>query len=204
MSLVRIRKLVPALVLTAVGAGAVTTGYAYASDPAEHGAEAVAAISDTQGKKVGHLTMRAAGHGKVEVSVRVSGLGAGFHGFHVHATGACDPKAVDADTGEAAPFATAGGHHNPTGAGHGDHDGDLPSLLVTEDGTAAGSFATDRFTIDELLDQDGSAIMIHAGRDNFANIPERYTTNGKTGPDADTLATGDAGARAACGVIERA
>lgn len=204
MSLVRIRKLVPALVLTAVAAAAATTGYAYASGTPEGGAAAAATIIDAGGQEVGKLSMRSTEHGKVEVSVRVSGLDAGVHGFHVHETGTCDPKAVDPDTGKPAPFATAGGHHNPTDASHGDHDGDLPSLLVTEDGAAAGSFATDRFTIDELLDQDGSAVMIHAGRDNFANIPERYTTNGKPGPDADTLATGDAGARAACGVIERA
>ncbi|HEY9265263.1 MAG TPA: superoxide dismutase, partial [Mycobacterium sp.] len=39
--------------------------------------------------------------------------------------------------------------------------------------------------------------------DNFANIPpERYQqVNGDPPPDQTTLATGDAGARVACGVI---
>jgi Cu-Zn family superoxide dismutase len=45
---------------------------------------------------------------------------------------------------------------------------------------------------------------VHAGADNFANIPTRYqsTTEGVLGPDSATLATGDAGARVACGVVD--
>jgi Cu-Zn family superoxide dismutase len=44
--------------------------------------------------------------------------------------------------------------------------------------------------------------MIHANADNFANIPGRYTqSDGTQGPDAETMATGDAGKRVACGVI---
>ena len=45
--------------------------------------------------------------------------------------------------------------------------------------------------------------MIHAGADNFANIPsDRYNqTNGTPGPDEMTMTTGDAGKRVACGVI---
>jgi superoxide dismutase, Cu-Zn family len=103
------------------------------------------------------------------------------------------------------PFTTAEGHYNPSGAGHGEHAGDLPSLLVQRDGTAELEFTTDRFSLAELFDANRSALIVHAGRDNFANIPQRdhshqYDT---FGPDVDTLATGDAGARAACGVVRR-
>jgi Cu-Zn family superoxide dismutase len=74
-----------------------------------------------------------------------------------------------------------------------------------EDGTARLRFPTDRFSLDDLFDSDGSALMVHAGRDNYANIPERYHshTENTFGPDSETLATGDAGARAACGVVQR-
>ena len=44
---------------------------------------------------------------------------------------------------------------------------------VTSDGHAYSSFVTDRFVLADLRDTDGSAVMVHASRDNFANIPER-------------------------------
>ena len=50
----------------------------------------------------------------------------------------------------------------------------------------------------ELFDGDGSALIVHALPDNYANIPSRYAA----APDAMTLSTGDAGGRLACGVIQ--
>lgn len=38
---------------------------------------------------------------------------------------------------------------------------------------------TDAFTLAELRDSDGSGVMVHAGRDNFANIPDDVTTAGR-------------------------
>jgi superoxide dismutase, Cu-Zn family len=130
--------------------------------------------------------------GAVLVRAGVHDLTPGFHGFHVHAVGQCVP-----------PFTSAGGHHNPGGSGHGAHAGDMPSLLVGADGTGELRFKTDRFTVAELLDADGSAIIVHASPDNFAHIPPRYysTTEATYGPDSVTLATGDAGSRVACGVV---
>lgn len=81
----------------------------------------------------------------------------------------------------------------------------MPILLILSDGAAEMSFKTDRFMLEDLLDEDGSAIIIHAGADNYANIQMRYMSSEATepGPDATTLGTGDAGARAACGVLDR-
>jgi superoxide dismutase, Cu-Zn family len=121
------------------------------------------------------------------------------HGFHVHATGTCDPSIP---AGQTSPFTSAGGHFNPTGATHGSHAGDQPVLLVNADGTATARFATDRFGVESLLDADGSAFIVHAAPDNYANIASRYSAAGVPGPDAATLTTGDAGARVFCGVIE--
>lgn len=62
---------------------------------------------------------------------------------------------------------------------------------------------TSAFTREQLMADPGTAMIIHAGSDNFANIPaDRYQqTDGAPPPDATTLATGDAGKRVACGVI---
>ena len=100
------------------------------------------------------------------------GLAPGFHGFHVHAVGQCVP-----------PFTSAGGHLDPVGATHGDHAGDLPSLLLHDDGTGELRFTTDRFSLADLSDLDGSALIVHANRDNYANIPDRYHSHPPTPSD---------------------
>ena len=124
----------------------------------------------------------------VEVQVRSNLLPPGFHGFHVHTVGECIP-----------PFTTAGGHFNLGGLTHKNHTGDLPVLLVNADGTAKAKFKTDRFRAADLFDADGSAVIIHANPDNYANIPtDRYDPD----PDATTLMTGDAGARIVCGIVK--
>jgi superoxide dismutase, Cu-Zn family len=188
--------------IKAVGAVAILASVALATgigaalatgDDERSGRRATAVLHDATGQRVGVAVFKER-HGKVVVSAAVSGLEPEFHGFHVHAVGECVP-----------PFTTAGGHFNPGGMVHGEHAGDLPSLLVNQDRTGQLQFTTDRFSISELFDADGSALIVHTGRDNYANIPDRYTNpTGATGPDAETLATGDAGARAACGVIEMA
>jgi superoxide dismutase, Cu-Zn family len=190
-------KAMAAAAILAAAALATGIGAALASggDDDERSARPTAAttIHDASGKRVGVAFFRQR-QGEVAVTTAVWGLAPGFHGFHVHGVGEC-----------VAPYTSAGGHFNPAGADHGDHAGDLPSLLVNRDGTGELHFATDRFTLDGLFDPDGSALVVHAGRDNYANIPDRYHshTYDTFGPDTDTLATGDAGARAACGVIER-
>lgn len=155
-------------------------------------------LYDAEGDRIGHAKLKPAGDGQTRVQAKITEAAPGFHGFHVHAIGVCDP---DAPTG---PFTTAGGHFALAGQTHGAHAGDLPSLLVMEDGSARLEFVTDGFEVKDLRDDDGSAVMVHAARDNFANIPTRYvsTTSGQPGPDEATLATGDAGSRYSCGVIE--
>jgi superoxide dismutase, Cu-Zn family len=137
--------------------------------------------------------------GKIAVRAAVSWLPEGFHGFHVHSVGRCE-----------VPFTSASGHLNPAATAHGGHAGDMSSLLVGKDGRTWLEFETDRFSIDELMDADGSAVIIHGSPDNFANIPARYhahspdATSTIFGPDSATAATGDSGDRIACGVVERA
>lgn len=161
-----------------------------------------ATLLNTAGAEIGEVVFKGQGTSvsRVEVEVDASaapGLG-DFHGFHIHTSGVCNPS----NSGTAnVPFGSAGGHWNPGATGHGAHAGDMPSVLIHSNGKAYAEFDTDRFDVSALLDADGSAVILHAGRDNFANIPTTYSSGGVPGPNAATLATGDSGGRYACGVV---
>jgi len=177
--------IVAALAVLAVSGSYLQGG---SSNPVAEASAVRAQVSlrDAEHTRVGSAKLTQRG-GEVLVSVTTRGLTPGFHGFHIHAVGVCE-----------APFTSAGGHFNLPGNPHPAHSGDMPVLLINTDGTGEARFETDRFGISDLFDADGSAIIIHAGPDNYANIPARYAASG---PDEMTLATGDSGARAACGVI---
>ena len=131
----------------------------------------------------------------------------GMHGMHIHAVGRCEANSVGPAGGAPGDFLSAGGHFQPGApASHPGHSGDLSSLQVRPDGTALLVTTTSAFTREQLLAEPGTAIIIHGGADNFANIPsDRYQQiNGAPAPDETTLAAGDAGKRVACGVISAA
>ncbi len=73
-------------------------------------------------------------------------------------------------------------------AGEGGHAGDLGNIVGPNEGAAAYSIVTDRFTLSEgatsLQDEDGSALIIHADRDDLTTDPG-----------------GNSGDRIICGVI---
>jgi Cu-Zn family superoxide dismutase len=179
------------LLVTAALAGCV----GQLDDPGSSGGAAPdaarAELVDTDGEDVGTVALAPADEGPgLLIRAEVDGLEPGFHGFHLHETAACQPS-----------FGAAGGHHAAPGTGHGDHAGDLPVLLVREEGSAELTARTDRATLDGLFDGDGTAVVVHENPDNYANIPERYD---EEAPDEATLGAGDAGPRAACGPLEAA
>ncbi|GAA2849759.1 hypothetical protein GCM10010517_07160 [Streptosporangium fragile] len=194
-----------ALVVAAgtVMAGAATAATAEAARWPWPKADAV--IQDTAGRNVGVLRIEHRLYNKSRVTIKVRNLRPGHHGLHIHAKGLCDPDSTDPVTGS--PFYSAGPHFTLRSAAHAGHSGDLPNLLVAEDGTGEATVVTDRFRVGQLFDRDGSSIVIHALPDNHANIPDRYThpadSTGTRGPDAETRKAGDSGGRIACGVITR-
>jgi Cu-Zn family superoxide dismutase len=145
------------------------------------------------------------GYATITIVTTGNQLTPGFHGVHIHKVGKCEPDSVAAGgAGPKGDFLSAGGHFQVQGhTGH-PSSGDLTSLQVRKDGSGTLVTTTDAFTMENLLTGDKTAIIIHAGADNFANIPaDRYNqiNGGAPGPDETTMTTGDAGKRVACGVI---
>jgi Cu-Zn family superoxide dismutase len=173
--------------LSLAAIGKASAGETLTADRDDSDAEAI--VRNAAGADIGVVRFRQ-NDGAVVVNAKIRGLSEGFHGFHVHANGLCDP-----------PFTSAGGHYDPAGRIHGSHAGDMPTLVANPDGTAEAHFKTNRFSIAELV---GRAIIVHRDPDNLAHIPGRYHshTTGELGPDSATRATGDAGDRIACGVIQ--
>jgi Cu-Zn family superoxide dismutase len=150
-------------------------------------------LRNANGAQIGYVNLTSS-DGAILVSVHAWSLMPGFHGFHIHSMGVCNPATP-------APFTSAGGHFNPTGTAEGMQAGAFPVLLANADGTATASFRDGNFTLKQLSGPTGSSIVVHAMPDNYANIPARYTAGGVAGPDMETQMTGDGGTRVACGVI---
>lgn len=147
---------------------------------------AKATLKDPQGKTVGTATLRQAPHG-VLLQVEFTDIEPGRHGLHIHEKGSC----------QAPDFKSAGGHFNPTNAEHGffagrdHHAGDMPNF----EAPASGKIVVERINsmvkigegrANSLLGGDGTALVIHSGTDDYKSQP-----------------SGAAGARIACGVIEK-
>lgn len=139
---------------------------------------------NSEGKETGKATLKETKEG-VKIHLQAEGLEPGTKAIHVHETGVC----------EAPDFTSAGAHFNPGGKEHGFqnpkgfHAGDLPNIEVDGDGTVNIVITAPNLTLkpgekNSLLDEDGSALVIHEKADDY-----------KTDP------AGNAGDRIVCGVI---
>lgn len=143
-------------------------------------------LVDAAGEAVGLATFSEGPEG-VTVKVLIEGLTPGEHGWHLHEFGVCDGSGAE-------PFASAGGHWNPTTKEHGapdapsHHVGDYGNFTASADGKAESEITTRDFTLGDgptsVFDEDGTAIVIHAGRDDLTSQP-----------------SGNSGPRFACGVV---
>jgi Cu-Zn family superoxide dismutase len=134
-------------------------------------------LSDSKVTGVVYFTQKGE---EIEVTGKISGLTPGKHGFHVHEFGdLTDPKGM-----------STGGHFNPEGKKHGSphdkdrHIGDLGNITADKDGVAELNFK------DKMIKLHGPHSII--GRGLIVHFKE---------DDEKTQPTGDAGGRAAGGVI---
>jgi Cu-Zn family superoxide dismutase len=149
---------------------------AYAADKAS------AVLKDKDGKEVGKVELTDTPSG-VLLRLTLDGVPPGDHAFHIHAVGKCEPP----------DFKSAGPHFNPDETKHGllnpegPHSGDMPNLHVPDSGKLTVEVFNEMVTLDAeqaLLDDDGSAIVVHAATDDYMTDP-----------------AGNAGDRIACGVV---
>jgi len=137
------------------------------------------------GETVGTITASQTSYG-VLLTPDLSELPPGLHGFHVHLNPDCAPKEED---GKLVAALAAGSHYDPARTGRHEgpygngHLGDLPAIFVTQDGRATYPVLAPRLKLSDLR---GRSLMIHAGGDNHADLPQKL---------------GGGGARIVCGVI---
>jgi superoxide dismutase, Cu-Zn family len=141
---------------------------------------------DTSGKSVGTARLTQTANG-VLAAVDITGLPPGEHGFHLHETGACNPQDG---------FESAGDHYAPRDHEHGYmaaegfHAGDLPNQFVGEDGRLRAHAILNDVSLDggeaPLLDEDGSALVVHTAADDYRSQP-----------------SGESGDRLVCAVVKR-
>jgi len=124
----------------------------------------------------------------VIIKGNLKNLRPGKHGFNIHTLG-------DLANG----CASTGPHYNPNNQSHGGpkdaerHVGDLGNILANEDGTARILITDEYISLVGSCSIIGRSVVIHAKPDDLGK-----------GENDESLNTGNAGARIACGVIGRA
>lgn len=147
---------------------------------------AIAQMVNADGSPIGTVELRETTRQGVFIELDLEGLPPGVHAFHIHESGRCAPD-----------FDAAGGHFSPLGNPHGllhpegPHIGDLLNITVPPSGdVSAERLATDVTLepgpVESLFDEDGSALVIHSGADDYLSQP-----------------SGAAGDPIACGVVRR-
>ncbi|ETX28075.1 superoxide dismutase family protein [Roseivivax isoporae] len=150
---------------------------------ADDGGSATAMLQGTDGTEHGTVNIQQTPSGQVMVTLDLTDIPEGPHGFHFHETGDCS----------ADDFSSAGGHiagdaEHGVLVEAGPHPGDFPNITAGSDGIVQVSYFNERIDVeDHLMDEDGAAVVVHLGADDYASQP-----------------AGDAGDRIACGEIRPA
>jgi Cu-Zn family superoxide dismutase len=138
------------------------------------------------GEEIGTITAKDSRFGLM-LTPQLGNLPPGVNGFHVHQNPDCRCMMAE---GKSVAGLAAGGHYDPAKTDrhegpYGDgHLGDLPFLYADKDGKVSSPVLAPRLKVADLL---GRSLMIHAGGDNYSDLPVKL---------------GGGGGRVACGVIK--
>lgn len=144
-------------------------------------AEKTVTFKNLEGLEAGSAVLTDTPNGLL-VQLHLTNIPPGEHAFHIHEKGICDA---------AAKFESAGPHYNPEGDPHGyhaeegPHDGDMPNLTVPADGELKVEVFNEEAELNEILEGDGAALVVHANPDDYRTQP-----------------SGNAGDRLACAEIK--
>ncbi|WP_342147359.1 superoxide dismutase [Cu-Zn] SodC [Rickettsiella endosymbiont of Aleochara curtula] len=130
------------------------------------------------GQSIGTIVASEKAYG-VLLTPNLHNLPPGLHGFHIHQNPSCLDNGMAA--GDHFDPSQSKQHLGPYGKGH---LGDLPVLEVDNNGNATLPILAPRLRLNELRNH---SLMIHAGSDNYSDIPAKL---------------GGGGMRIACGVIK--
>lgn len=161
--------------------------------------EITAKFIDIKGNDVGTATLTQAANGTL-INLDLHNLPAGEHALHFHQKGDCTPVQNGMTTDPKNYFINTGDHLNPHKHDHGfmqakgPHAGDIPNIIIPEGGALKTQAINERVSINPgenqnlatLLDEDGAAIIIHEGADDYTSQP-----------------SGAAGNRIACAVLKK-
>ncbi|EYB83455.1 hypothetical protein Y032_0335g2873 [Ancylostoma ceylanicum] len=146
------------------------------------------AANQFDGKRRAYLKTDRAG-GPITIKGDIRGFPrAGHHGFHVHQLGDLTNGCI-----------SAGPHYNPGNNNHGGpsdnvrHVGDLGNIQADNFGVARFWLRDSQVMIGGMQSVIGRAVVVHANVDDLGR--------GVGAAQAESLRTGNAGARLACGVI---
>jgi len=146
--------------------------------------KAVAVLKGTSNVE-GVVTLLQEDSGPTKVSVKITGLAPGKHGFHLHQFGDTTNGCI-----------STGPHFNPEGKNHGApddnnrHAGDLGNVVAGSDGVVEVELSDSQIPLTGPHSVVGRAFVIHELEDDL----------GKGGHELSST-TGNAGGRLACGVV---
>ena len=158
------------------------------ASPAAFAGDVSSKFVNNEGKEVGTVSIVGGPHGLVAtVSLDKGALKPGAHGIHIHEHGDCsDTAKFEKSKGHVNPAKTEHGFLNPKGP----HPSDMPNIWAHEDGSVLAEIFVTGIAVSggqtNLVDEDGSAIVIHANPDDHLSQP-----------------IGGAGARVACAEFKK-